>query len=249
MILRGILTVDRGNHSLKAALFENGKISMRWTMPGEAGRNDIARILEEASPSGVAFSSVVPGWTEVFRDELNRRNIDGIVEAGAGIRLPFRLLVDEPERVGPDRLCAACGAFSMGIDEAVIVDAGSAVTVDVLSVRGFEGGAIIPGLSMMLGSLGEGTAVLPRIDLDRAVSPPPGKNTEEAIAAGVLFGFSAAVRELVKISLRSLTGSAATLLTGGDSGTLAGRLEANERVEPDLVLIGLNALFAADRDS
>ncbi len=241
--MSGVLVLDRGNYSLKGALIVSGAIVKRWERRTVDEWGAIGEILNTSLPEGVAFSSVVPRWTSNFIGELRKRGIEQVVEVNAGISLPFRLLVEEPERVGPDRLSAAAGAVDIGKREAIIVDAGTAVTVDSLSSQGFMGGAIFPGIDLIVRSLHEGTAVLPLVGGDSETITLPGRNTEEAIQAGAVWGLIGAVRELVQQSRRSLSSHAAVLVTGGWAGRIAPYLAESVSLEPDLIFNGLHHLF------
>jgi type III pantothenate kinase len=241
--MSGVLVLDRGNYSLKGALIESGTIVKRWERRSIDERGAIGEILNSSSPEGVAFSSVVPRWTSSFIGELRKRGIEQVVEVSAGISLPFRLLVEEPEKVGPDRLSAAAGAVDIGKREAIIVDAGTAVTVDSLSSQGFMGGAIFPGIDLIVRSLHVGTAVLPLIGNDSETITLPGRNTEEAIKAGTVWGLIGAVKELVQQSRKSLSSSAAILVTGGGAGAIAPYLAESVSLEPDLIFNGMHHLF------
>lgn len=232
-----ILALDWGNHALKAALFADGAIVRRWMDPG-ADAGTVERILTVSAPDGIAFSSVVPERTAVLRTVLEGRHLLHVLEAGPGITLPFRLLVRRPEHLGPDRLCAACGAAHAGFREAVIVDAGTAVTVDLLTDEGFHGGSIFPGIGLLLDSLHAGTAELPRIEPEGGVSTPPGKDTGEALRCGAYWGFIGAVRELVSRTAGE-DYSGGLLVTGGAGAIIAPHLEGEVELYPDLVTEGL----------
>ncbi len=234
-----ILVLDRGNHSLKAALSESGTILERWKESPGMSVDFLRRILNESRPEGVAFSSVVPKWTELLFNETRKENIGSIVQAGPGVRLPFELLIKNPVTVGPDRLCAACGAVVEGCRQAVIVDMGTAVTVDLLTVMGFVGGAIFPGLNLLVSSLNDGTAALPRIDITAKPPHPPGSNTRDAIAAGTVWGMIGAVNELVRRTKSTLSEDVPVFLTGGLAGILEGYINGPVSSVPDLVFNGL----------
>lgn len=241
--MSGILLFDRGNHSLKAVLAESGGFTSRWAETSLDDRGTVKGILDSCSPDGVAFSSVVPEWTSALKNELAGRGMHPALEVGPEIRLPFEVLVDRPERLGADRICAAAGAFSMGHREAVVVDVGTAVTVDVLTSGGFLGGAIFPGIDLILASLNEGTVALPRIsEIDRDPALP-GRDTEEAMTAGAVWGMAGAVRALVAKSMESVPPGTGVILTGGGAGLLEGHLEVPVEIDPDLVFRGLLLLF------
>ncbi len=238
-----VLLFDRGNRALKAALCRAGEIMRRWREETGEAVETIAAILDACRPQGVAFSSVVPGWDRLVRETSRSRGIECVVEAGPGIRLPFDLLVKNPEKLGTDRIAAACGVAALNHTEAVIVDAGTAVTVDLLSGEGFVGGAIFPGIDMILRSLHEGTASLPRIRFGPSSPELPGRDTEDAMMAGAFWGWIGAVGELVARSAASLHGEAPIFVTGGEAHRIAPHCPGEVTIDQDLVFRGLLLIF------
>ncbi len=165
--------------------------------------------------------------------------------------LPIQVNVETPQRVGVDRLLNAVAAWQSEREAvpAVLVDAGSAVTVDLLDNGGvFQGGAIFPGLRLMTLALHEYTARLPLVAVNEPSPPLPGKNTEAAIRAGihdaVVGGIFQAVRRYqMRHPLRSVW------LTGGDAELLRPALEPILvehglllRFWPEMTLEGLRLL-------
>lgn len=158
--------------------------------------------------------------------------------------LPLEILLAEPERVGLDRLLGAVAANALrGAEQpAVVVDLGSAITVDLVSETGaFMGGAILPGIGMAARALHEQTDQLPLVPMAELHEPPPalGTATISAIQAGLYWGAVGAVRELV----HRLTADAAqrplVLLTGGAAPLVAQLVEPDARHESHLVLAGI----------
>ena len=149
--------------------------------------------------------------------------------------VPMRILVDHPERLGIDRLLGAYAAQRRLGSPLVVVDAGSAVTVDwVNHAGGFGGGAILPGVELQLAVLAAETDALPRIDFRRpAHRVGPGRNTAEAITLGVLTGVAATVERLVRES------QVPVILTGGDARLIAERLNRDHQLAENLVCRGL----------
>ncbi|MDD4856639.1 MAG: type III pantothenate kinase [Candidatus Krumholzibacteria bacterium] len=266
-----ILALDRGNHSLKIALFDSGKIVGRWngadsppedllrmiameltakstaSAPGRISRQDRKRLFDSILGSvmfhSAVFSSVVPRETKKIRAALDAMHVSRVLEIGSGVEFPFEILVDKPAKVGPDRLAAAAGVSAAGEKEAVIVDAGTAITVDVLSKKGFLGGAIFPGRDLVCRALHDGTAALPLVSPGSTAVMPPGSSTREAIIAGAQWGSIGAVKELVAISRRRLSRNARVWVTGAGGASIAGRLGKGARYEGDLVFLGLHRLF------
>jgi type III pantothenate kinase len=138
-------------------------------------------------------------------------------------RLPLRVDVEAPERVGIDRLLNAVGATARtpAGTPAIVIDAGSAVTVDVVDEAGvFRGGSIFPGLRLMAQALHQHTALLPLVD---APAPPtlPGRDTVAAIRAGVFHAVCGGVDRLVELLAAQHPGSR-VFLAGGSTEIAAG---------------------------
>jgi type III pantothenate kinase len=138
-------------------------------------------------------------------------------------QLPLRVLLPEPQKAGIDRLLDAVAANSRrapGIP-AVVIDAGSAVTVDWLDESGaFAGGAILPGLRLMARALHDYTALLPLVEVSRPDPALPGTSTRGAMEAGLFWAVAGGIRALVaEMASRSLI-TPELFLTGGDGPLL-----------------------------
>jgi type III pantothenate kinase len=159
--------------------------------------------------------------------------------------LPLRVNVEHPDRVGIDRLLDAVAANVIRAPDkpVVVVDAGTATTVNFISSEGaFEGGAILPGIELGARALHQYTALLPLIDVPSLLLNPVeslGRNTPAAISSGLWFGHIGAVRELVTRLSDSPNRPPLLLVTGGNGRWLAPALGSHVRFEPDLALHGL----------
>jgi len=163
--------------------------------------------------------------------------------------LPLVVAIDEPQRVGIDRLAgaAAAGAIKRAGRPAIVVDCGTAATVNVVSAAGeFLGGAILPGPALMARALAEGTSRLPEVAaLDHAPPPPmPGRSTQDAIAAGIGWGIRGAIARVVAEARAAVGGDADVILTGGWRAAVRDALPGAVEV-PELVLAGI--ALAAER--
>lgn len=157
--------------------------------------------------------------------------------------LPLAIALAAPERVGVDRLCGAAAAAIVKAAgrAAIVVDCGTAATVDMLAADGtFLGGAILPGPALMARALADGTSKLPEVAALGTSAPPPmpGRSTHEAIAAGIGFGIQGAVARLVAEAQRSFDDTAEVILTGGWRGAVRTALPGATEI-PDLVLHGI----------
>ena len=159
--------------------------------------------------------------------------------------LPIRLDYKTPQTLGPDRIAAACGAWSLHKGEAcLVIDAGTCITVDFLSADGvYHGGAIMPGLDMSLNSMHDRTARLPLVSLDGVDRAPAlGRSTEECILAGTLGATMLALAGYVAL-YREKCGNLNVLLTGGDAQRLTKAGATNWEHQPLLTMTGLNEIM------
>ena len=163
-------------------------------------------------------------------------------------QLPLPVAVESPERVGIDRLLNAVAANLRrrpGIP-AIVIDAGSAVTVDYINATGtFCGGAIFPGLRLMARALGDYTAGLPVVDLPDAAPPTPGRSTRAAIVAGIFWAEVGGIEALIRQMEGSERPAAEIFLGGGDASLLGTALEREVTVWPQITLEGIRAAAAA----
>lgn len=149
-----------------------------------------------AGSNPTAINRVLQGWSQT--------KLPGPLVIRDRTMIPIELDVDYPEKVGVDRLlnAVAANALKPASKPVIIVDSGTATTVNYVSQKGaFCGGAILPGLEMSAKALNHYTAVLPFIpvqDLGGTLPAPPGRNTREAIRNGLYWGQVGAIRELIR---------------------------------------------------
>jgi type III pantothenate kinase len=156
--------------------------------------------------------------------------------------MPIEIRVEAPERVGLDRLAAAVAANSLRRPgrAAIVIDAGSAITVDLVSADGaFEGGAILPGFAMSAQALSIAD-LLPLARLAPNDEPPAavGKDTRSAIHSGLFWGAVGGVRELVRCLSDNLDPPPEVSITGGDLRQLSLHI-AGSKYRPNLVHAGI----------
>ncbi len=157
---------------------------------------------------------------------------------------PIELDVCYPDRVGTDRLAAAVAVNKRrgSRKAAIVIDVGTAVTVDLVCREGlFRGGAIFPGPAIAAAAFVVRTDALPPIrDVDFASMPEPvGKSTEAAIQSGVGWGCLGAVKELVARMSRRLSATPIVYSTGGGGQMIASHLGRDVQFDPHLVLTGV----------
>ena len=256
-----LLVIDVGNTNITTGLVSAGELRAvrRAATRPSATPDELEVLLEDllgldgfglADVGAMAVASVVPSITTGL-ERLAQRRERVLLVAGAA-NLPLAIRVDRPAEVGPDRLVNALAAHHLHGGAIVVVDCGTATTVDAVAPDGaFLGGAIAPGLELGLEALAARTAKLPRIELrqpDRAI----GRDTVSAIQAGTILGYQALVAGLLARVRRELAdqlgidpGRVTAILTGGLSAAPWARGLGEDIVDPDLTLKGL-ALFHAE---
>ncbi len=189
---------------------------------------DLGDPLRAAAGPGVpvVVASVNPPALAAFRRLAAEARAPRPRVAGADFRVPMDMDVKEPDRVGLDRLLGAFAAWRRVGRACVVIDCGTATTVNVVSAKGvFLGGAIFPGPAVLARALARGTAQLPEVAPGPAASAV-GKSTEEAIRAGAWFGWQGGVLALLGAALSEVGDDAPVFLTGGDRDALAPEVPA-----------------------
>ena len=227
-----LLLIDAGNSSVKVALY-SGKILRVGEIPTKTLRGGISPLLELIRP--LRFDKVVVSCVVKPVGESLRKVFRDATFVSPELKLPLRFEYDV-ERLGADRISAACGAVSRHGDSLFVVSLGTAVFVDLVLERVFRGGAIFPGFDLMFSSLHRWTSSLPLVSLKGAPPDFPGKNTQECIASGVFLAVVGGIREALK-RCKGLK----VILTGGYCELLKGYLEGV--VDRDLVFEGMVEIY------
>jgi type III pantothenate kinase len=263
-----LLLFDIGNTNTHVGLANGQRVVKQANLP-TAGWFDgttakrVRRFIGRRRPEGAAFCSVVPRATPFVHKFIARLGAPSTgsarkrvhQRAGAVPGVPLLELTaktvrgvgidyPKPESIGPDRLADAAAARHQFGAPVVVLDFGTAVTLDVIDRRGkYVGGIIAPGLAAMTDYLHEKTALLPRIKI-REVKTSIGKSTAEAMLVGAVHGYRGLVRELIMELKRELKVKRLPVVaTGGYAALMASRLPEISAVEPNLTLEGLRLVW------
>jgi type III pantothenate kinase len=240
-----LLAVNIGNTRTQVGAFVSGELEAQAEVAHEQlGQLPEAfaaacQALEGAEQAAVYVASVneqaTPQVMRMLHDagDLQVWRMEQDVPVSIGRKL-------DPETiVGEDRLLAAAGAYGRLKQACIIVDAGTAVTVDFVDGEGtFHGGAILPGSRMMLRAMHEFTSQLPEIEMSRP-DEAIGHNTRQAMLDGVFHGIRGAVRELAEKYAEVYGAYPRIIATGGDAALLFEGYELVENIVPELVLLGM----------
>lgn len=231
------LTIDQGNSSAKVAVHDG--LSIVKTERIEC--LDAIAIESLAKRYGIKsaiYSSVSVDGKEIV-DALNRIGIKAMALT-SDTPLPIEIDYKTPATLGRDRIAVAAGAYSEHPKcDVLIVDAGTAITYDVVTACGhYKGGNIAPGIAMRLASLHAHTKRLPLVDASGDV-PFWGYDTDTAIRSGALHGVTAEINYY----RRRLGDNAIVMLTGGDADIISPLLDFRVEVDAYLVNKGLNSIL------
>ena len=247
-----IIAIDIGNTNINIGLFLEGKEQFIKSIPGNS-RAGLASCLKSAwakipivegskekKRNGViVVSSVKSAWTrtirEIAKDDLGEK----IYLIGKEIPLPISLWVDEPDKVGTDRVVSAAAAYDVVEDAIVVADFGTAVTIDLVDGNGiFLGGVICPGFEISAKALKENTAQLPKAKITRP-KEPYGKNTVEAINCGLYYSAVGMLQEVIRRYSEKIGKWPQTIITGSAAKTIKDDCEFIDSFVPNLVVKGI----------
>jgi type III pantothenate kinase len=258
-----LLAIDVGNTNLVLALGRVGDgISDVWRIrtdaisdAGTCGalmRATLGPALDDATDAIVA--SVVPDVTPHVVDALGSLTGKPPLVVGApGVELGIDVNIDRPEQAGADRLVNAVGAKAHHTLPAIVLDFGTATTLDLVAADGaYEGGVIAPGVALSIESLERAAAQLPRLELRtfEADLPILGKNTVAAMESGVFWGYVSMIDGLLSRLRAAHAGpdyKMRAIMTGGLAGLFADHLAGPVIVDADLTVKGLFEIFARNR--
>ena len=240
---RRFLAIDQGNTMLKFTLFDGDVVVDTCRFPSGAVE-DVFSVLEHCGADCGAFCSV--GRMDSRMVESLRLALDGkLLILSRSTPLPIAIDYRTPSTLGLDRIALAAGAARMYGGECVmVVDAGTAVTLDVVDAApAFRGGRITAGMRLRFEALHAHTSALPEMDASGSL-PMLGDSTETAIRSGVVWGLSDEIVETFR-QYKENYGCTRAVLTGGDSGLLSECIKTRIPADhvPDLMARGLLYIY------
>ncbi|HEX5095497.1 MAG TPA: type III pantothenate kinase [Acidimicrobiia bacterium] len=249
-----LLAIDVGNTQTLVGLFNGHELADHWRIATTAERtsDELALMIQQFlgfhgfsfddSITGVAISSVVPRVTAELRQMTERYFAMPALVVEPGVRTGMPILYDNPKEVGADRIANAVGAYDLYGGPSIVVDFGTATTVEAISDRGeYLGGAIFPGVDISLDALFERAAGLRRVEL-ALPKHVIGKSTQESLQSGAIYGFSAQVDGLVERFMAEV-GESTVIATGGLAVVIIPHSRTVQHYEPWLTLYGLRIIF------
>lgn len=236
-----VLTVDIGNTAVKGSIFEDGEF-LGSALADNRTVQELMPLIEEYSPQGAICCSV-GNDAETFVADLEKKTGLHVMTLDHDTALPIGVEYGTPGTLGLDRVAAAVGAVMITRD-ALVVDAGTAMTLDIVADGAFRGGNISPGLRLRFRSLNNFTSRLPLVGpFDEF--PDFGYDTETAIRSGVTIGILDEIENTYRRAEARYPGIR-IILTGGDAPFLETFLAKNglrPMTVPSLVGRGLEEIY------
>jgi len=251
-----LLAVDAGNTNIVFALFKDGEIRARWriaTDPRRTGDEYAVWLtallglegLDRTAVTQVIISTVVPRALHNL-EVLSTKyfGVEPLIAGRAPVEWGMDLDVDEPQNLGADRAVNAIAAHALHEGDLIVVDFGTATTVDWIDYRGaYKGGIIAPGINLSLDALVSAAAKLPRIAIQAPESATViGRNTVDQMNIGIYWGYVALIEGLIARMRAEIGRPAQVIATGGLAVLFEKHTDVFDAVEHDLTLRGLAML-------
>jgi len=250
-----LITIDVGNTNIVIGIYDGERLIHHWRISTDSDRttdeygvmlNGLlhgAGLRTPLEPEGVVIACVVPPLNQTFELLSDRYFHCQPLIVGPGIKTGMPILYENPKEVGADRIVNAVAAYERYAGACIVVDFGTATTLDYVSGRGeYIGGVIAPGLGISMDALVRHAAKLYRVELARP-RDVVGRTTVGAIQSGLIFGYTALVDGLVERIIRERGEKTRVIATGGMADLIAPESETIEAVDEFLTLKGLRLIF------
>ena len=249
-----LLAIEQGNTNSLFAVHDGGNWVGQWRSATEPTRTADEYVvwlsqlmamhkLDVGLLNACVISSVVPQSIFNLRN-LSRRylGVEPLV-IGENTELGIQVRTMKPSEVGSDRLVNALGAVKIYSGPLIIVDSGTAITLDVIGSDGaFEGGVIAPGIHLSMEALHAAAAKLPRIALQKP-RRVVGNDTVSAMQSGIFWGHVALIEGMIARIKAERNEAMTVVATGGVASLFHGATKAIDHFDPDLTIRGLLEVY------
>ena len=249
-----LFAVDVGNTQTVLGLFDGDRLAAHWrvsthaSQTGDELRASVTGLLGLDGLSWndvgvVILASVVPRVTSAWEEAVAASCSCELMVVGPGLKTGMPIRYSNPHEVGADRIVNGVAAFERLGGPVIVVDFGTATTIDVIAEDGaYLGGAIAPGVETSAEALFSKAARLSKVDL---IAPPRviGSNTRESVQAGLMLGEAAMVDGLVRRAWEELGVETPVIATGGLAERMAPLCATVGTADPDLTLQGLRLIY------
>ena len=240
-----LLAVDIGNTNISIGIFKDKRLLKHYFIPTKQKNyfSGFKRIVDKYKVNDALICSVVPKVTSMAARDLKRLTGKQPYIIGKEIEVPIKNCYRNPKEAGQDRLVNAYAGIKLYGAPLIIVDFGTAITFDLVSKKKeYLGGMILPGLSVSLEALNQGTALLPKIKL-QAPKEFIGRDTKNSMLSGIIYGFAALADALIRKIKKEIGKRAKVVGTGGNIKMISEFCASIDKIDPLLTLKGINLLL------
>jgi type III pantothenate kinase len=239
-----LLAIDIGNTNINFGVFKAQRLIKRFDIPiGKYSIWTLRKLLGGITIDDSIICSVVPKASPILKADLKKLINKRPYLIGRDPKVPIKNLYRKPKQVGQDRLVNAYAAILLYGAPLIIVDLGTAITLDVISKRReYLGGLILPGLELSLNALIRRAALLPELKLKKP-REFIGRDTKSSMLSGIVYGFSALIDDLTDKIKDKIGRKARVIGTGGDIRLISGYCKGIDKIDKDLTLKGLNQIY------
>jgi len=253
-----LLVIDVGNTNTVLGVFEGKDLRAQWRLKTDKSQTaDEYGILtrnlfmldgiQAEQIKDIMAASVVPTLNGVLEEMARKYFHLKPLFLTPGTRTGMAIHYDNPQEVGADRIADAVAAFEKYGGPCIVLDFGTAITLDVVSEKGeYLGGAIAPGLGISADALFEHAAKLPRVEI-REPQRVIGTNTVASMQSGLFYGAVGLVDGILDRLCQVLGNKTTVIATGGQASLVAGASKYKPPVEPWLTLEGLRIIYERNR--
>lgn len=232
------LALDIGNTQIKLGIFEHLKLIHTECFQHNDNQNINLNYIKKFKPTVSIISSVVPNLTDKYvKNIYNIFGLDSLIVNNENCHIDLK--VPEPNTVGADRICNVVATIKIYNKPAIVIDFGTATTYDVINKNGqFIGGIIAPGIKTSSQYLIEKAALLDYVDFEFP-KKVIGKNTEDNIKSGIMFGAIDQIEGMIKRINNETKQNNNIILTGGFSKLISPKISLEHTCDIDLTLKGM----------
>jgi len=252
-----LLAIDAGNTNVVFALLDGREVKGRWRIATDPRRTAdeyavwLTQLLsiegyDRSQVDGVIISTVVPRATHNLQWLAEKYfKVDALIAGQKPVEWEMAIDVQEPQSLGADRAVNAIAAHALHEGDLIVIDFGTASTIDWIDFRGaYKGGIIAPGINLSLDALVSAAAKLPRIAIEAPEDPTViGRDTVSQMNIGIYWGYIAMIEGLVARMKAEIGRPAKVIATGGLAVLFEQHTGVFDVIEPDLTIQGLAMMW------
>ena len=252
-----LLAIDAGNTNVVFALLDGREVKGRWRIATDPRRTAdeyavwLSQLLslegyDRSQVSGVIICTVVPRATHNLQWLAEKYfKTKALIAGQPPVEYGMAIDVQEPQSLGADRAVTAIAAHALHDGDLIVIDFGTASTIDWIDFRGaYKGGIIAPGINLSLDALVSAAAKLPRIAIEAPADPTViGRDTVSQMQIGIYWGYIAMIEGLVARMKAEIGRPARVIATGGLAVLFEKHTGVFDAIEPDLTIQGLAMMW------